>query len=118
MVRLARGEQDALHAGGPPDSGAGRLLWREAMGKREAESHRHVAQAILDGDRELGTLAEAYAHAVAARALAREPGELNGAGVERDAGEVLRRLRGRLSAADRAHADSLGVAWASAYPIP
>lgn len=102
--------------GGPPDSAVGRLFWREAMANGQDEAHRHVAQAILDGDTTLGTLADAYSHAVAARRLADGPEALKRSGVGRDAAELLAQLRGRLAPAEREAADRRGEEWARAYP--
>ena len=104
--------------GGPPDSLAGAAHWQQAMTRRNAEAHRHVAQAILDGDERLGTLAEAYSHAVAALALARGPRAVDSDGIDRDAQQLIDAIRPRLTSSEQAAADRLGASWARTYPGP
>src|SRR5437763_5595580 len=55
--------------GGEADSIAAIAFWRRAMAQGDAEAHRHVAQAILDGEKRLGGLQDAYGHALAAQRL-------------------------------------------------
>jgi TPR repeat protein len=45
--------------GGVADSAKAVAYWRTAMAQGDAEAHRHVAQAIQDGDVRLGSEAEA-----------------------------------------------------------
>ena len=102
--------------GGSADSANGIRLWREAMNEGDAEAHRHVAQAILDGNAELGTLVDAYGHALAARELAKRPVEYAGDQVARDADKLAVRIAEALSPVDRARAEQLGRQWAAQIP--
>jgi len=97
--------------GGPADSAGARAYWTRAVAQGDAEAHRHIADAILDGDAYLGTDAEAYGHALAASHLARLPGELEGRGVAADANRLVRKLQSRLSRTEQARGDSLSRNW-------
>jgi TPR repeat protein len=83
--------------GGVTDSAEAAAYWRRAMAQGDAEAHRHVAQAILDGDLRLGQVEEAYGHALAAQRRASRPNELVGAQVARDAEQLANGPKGDLS---------------------
>jgi hypothetical protein len=97
--------------GGPADSAEARTYWTRAIEQGDAEAHRHVADAILDGDRHLGDTVDAYAHALAARQLAQLPGELDGRGVAADANRLVARLQPLVSRAEMERGDSLSRSW-------
>ena len=103
--------------GGAPDSVRAIAYWQAAMAQGDAEAHRHVAQAIMDGDRRLGSESEAYAHALAARVLAPREPEVAGAEVAHDADELVNRIRSRLSVKERQAGDSLAHVWTAARPV-
>lgn len=100
--------------GGEADSTAAIAFWRRAMAQGDAEAHRHVAQAIQDGDLRLGQVEEAYGHALAAERLASRPDEVAGAGVARDAEELANRLKAELSPEQLAEGERLGAEWSMA----
>lgn len=104
--------------GGPPDSALAAEYWRRAMQGRAAEAHRHVAQAILDGDLRFGQSIDAVSHAVAANAIARRDGQFAGEVVAREATQLLDRLRAGLPRSKVEAATQLGVRWAlpNGYP--
>ena len=97
--------------GGSADSTTATRLWREAMDEGDAEAHRHIAQAILDGNAKLGTLTDAYGHAIAARMLAARPDELAGDAIVREAEQLAAKIGEGLSAVDRARAEQLARQW-------
>jgi TPR repeat protein len=97
--------------GGAADSSRGIAYWQQAMAQGDAEAHRHVAQAIVDGDRRLGSTIEAYGHAVAARALALRASELDGKGVAQDAEILIANIGSGLSSVEKAAGDSLAHLW-------
>jgi TPR repeat protein len=103
--------------GGAPDSAAGRHYWQQAMAQRQPESHRHVAQAIVDGDRTLGDLSDAFSHAVAAKGLANAAGTRDAA-VARDADALISKLQPQLSPAVEDSARARGERWTRSYPAP
>jgi TPR repeat protein len=98
---------------GAADSVAARAFWKQAMAQGIAEAHRHVAQAILDGDLRLGSIEDAYGHARAAEQLASRPGDLDGRAVARDADELAMRIKPRLSPQQLASGERLGVEWSA-----
>ena len=102
--------------GGWADSTTAARLWQEAIAEGDAEAHRHVAQAILDGNRELGTLVDAYAHTVASRLLAKDPQEYAGDQIERDADRLSVKIAAGLTPPERARAEELGRRWAREAP--
>ena len=103
--------------GGAADSARGIAYWRAAMARGDAEAHRHVAQAIVDGDARLGSETEAYGHALAARALALRGPEIAGEGVAADAGVLITRIGSRLSGKAKQAADSLAHLWADSHLV-
>lgn len=104
--------------GGPPDSASARALWNRAMKANTAEAHLHVARAILNGDRVLGTLAEGCSHAVAAGALSRTPDQLAGSAVALDATALVATCRGLLTPSELEAMQRRGLRWAERYPSP
>jgi TPR repeat protein len=104
--------------GGPADSARARVLWRQAMVALDAEAHRHVAQAILDGDRASGTDDEGFSHAVAAFVLGTTSSQLAGHEVSRDAGPLVEALRPRLTPTEQVVAERRGREWALRYREP
>ena len=104
--------------GGAADSVQGIAYWQQAMARGDAEAHRHVAQAIIDGDRSLGSEPEAYGHALAARALALRDSEIAGDGVARDADTLIARIGSRLSVKEKQTGDSLARVWRVTRPVP
>ena len=87
------------------------------MALGDAEAHRHVAQAIVDGDARLGSETEAYGHALAARALALRGSEVAGEGVAEDADVLITRIGSRLSRNEKQAGDSLAHLWAQSPAV-
>ena len=84
----------------------------------DAEAHRHMAQAIADGDRTAGSESEGFSHAVAAYVLGRTTSQLAGEEVSQDAGPLAEVLRPRLTPDEQVAAERRGREWARQYPQP
>ena len=97
--------------GGSPDSVEAGRFWRAAAARGDAEAHRHLAQAIWDGDLRLGSEADGYAHALAAEHLARHTAQLEAEAVANDAAAVVGRFRGKLSSDERVAAEQQARDW-------
>ena len=91
--------------GGAPDSAEGGRFWQAAAAQGDAEAHRHLAQAIWNGDHRLGSEVNGYAHALAAHHLGRHTSQLDGNAVADDAEPLLQRYRQRLSSDERVAAE-------------
>jgi TPR repeat protein len=104
--------------GGPADSGLAAEYWRRAMTAHDAEAHRHVAEAILQGDARLGSLVDAYGHAIAARTLAKRAGQEGDEQVARDAQRLLDSLSTLLRPSQVAAAAEEGARWAGSASHP